>query len=81
MPQGVEPAFGKYLQVYTTDTMENVYVYDRDNSRIVILDKEGFYLSQYVWKETMTPTAFVASESAKKIFLLSDGKLYALKIQ
>lgn len=79
--QGVEPAFGKYLQVYTTDTTQNVYVFDRDNKRIVTLDKDGFYLSQYVWKEDIQPTAFVASESTKKLFLLSDGKLYALKMQ
>lgn len=79
--QGVQPEFGKYLKVYTTDTIQNVYVYDKDNSRIVILDKDGFYLSQYVWKEALTPSGFVAFEAAKKLFLLVDGKLYALKMQ
>ncbi len=81
VPQGVEPAMGKYLQVYTTDTTQNVYVYDRDNSRIVVLDKDGFYISSYVWKEDIKPVGFVASEATKKFFLLVSGKLYALKIQ
>lgn len=81
VPLGVEPAFGKYVQVYTTDTIQRVYVYDRDNSRIVVLDKDGFYLSQYVWKENIHPVGFVASEGIKKLFLLDSGKLYALKMQ
>ena len=81
VPLGVQPEFGKYLKVYTTDTTQNVYVYDKDNSRIVILDKDGFYLSQYVWKETLKPSGFVAFEATKKLFLLVDGKLYLLKMQ
>lgn len=81
VPLGVQPELGKYLKVYTTDTIQNVYVYDRDNSRIVIFDKDGFYLSQYVWKEALKPTGFVAFEATKKLFLLVDGKLYLLKMQ
>lgn len=81
VPLGVQPELGKYLKVYTTDTIQNVYVYDRDNSRIVILDKDGFYLSQYVWKEALKPSGFVVFEAAKKLFLLVDGKLYLLKMQ
>jgi len=81
VPLGVQPEFGKYLKVYTTDTTQNVYVYDKDYSRIVILDKDGFYLSQYVWKEALKPSGFVAFEATKKLFLLVDGKLYLLKMQ
>lgn len=79
--KGVEPALGDDLVVYATDETNNLYVLDRSSSRVVVLDKEGIYLAQYRFTTEMSPAALVVSEEAKKILLLSSGKLYSIDIK
>lgn len=81
VPQGVEPALGKTLVVATTEEDKNLYVLDSDNKRVVVLDKDGVYLAQYVWTGVLTPTQLVVSEKLKLILLLADGKLYSIELK
>lgn len=80
-PRGVEPSFGKMLVVATTEEDKNLYVLDSDNKRVVVLDKDGVYLAQYVWTGSLTPTQIVVSEKLKLILLLADGKLYSVELK
>jgi hypothetical protein len=80
-PLGVDPAFGTKLALYTSDDVKNVYVLDIQNHRVVVLDKDGMYLSQYQFTGGTTPTKLVVSESAKKILLLADGKIYTVDLK
>jgi len=80
-PQGVDPAFGSKLAVYTSDDAKNVYVLDIQNHRVVVLDKDGMYLAQYQFDGKISPTNLVVSENAKKILLLVDGKIYELDLK
>lgn len=80
-PQGVSPALGNNLLVYTSDTVANIYVLDSQNKRVVVLAKDGTYTSQYVWTDSLTPTQFVVSEDQKKIYLLAGGKLYSIGLK
>ena len=79
--QGVEPSLGQSLTVYTSDESKNVYILDRDNKRVVVLDKDGLYLAQYLWEGNVVPTQMVVSEKVKKILLLSEGKIFSLEIK
>lgn len=78
IPQGVDPAFGKNLVIYNSDAVNNIYVLDADNKRVVVLQKDGMYLAQYVWEDQLTPTQLAVSEGQKKIYLLAAGKIYAI---
>jgi len=80
-PRGVEPLLGKTLVVATTEEDKNLYVLDSDNKRVVVLDKDGVYLAQYVWTGQITPTQLVVSERLKLILLLAGGKLYSVKLK
>ncbi len=80
VPKGVEPAFGSTLLVYTSDAVKNLYILDSVNKRVVVLEKDGTYLAQYTWTD-IVPIELVVSEELKKIFLLSDGKLYAITLK
>ena len=80
-PRGVEPSFGKTLVVATTEEDKNLYVADGDNKRVVVLDKDGVYLAQYVWTGALTPTQIVVSEKLKLILLLGGGKLYSVELK
>ena len=81
VPKGVEPGFGKRLTVFTSDALKNVYVLDTDTKRVVVLDKDGVYLAQYVWTGQLIPTQLVVSEKFKLILLLADGKLYSIELK
>lgn len=80
-PQGVEPAFGATLVVYTSDELASIYVLDQEKSRVVVLDKDGMYLAQYVWDPPFAPAGLVVSEKQKKILLLAEGKLFVLDLK
>ncbi|MBI5619558.1 hypothetical protein HY950_01230 [Candidatus Gottesmanbacteria bacterium] len=80
-PQGVEPALGKQLIIYTDDSTKNVYVLDSVNKRVVVLDKDGIYLAEYSWKGNIAPSQLVVSESAKKMLFLAEGKIYAIELK
>lgn len=80
-PQGVDTPLGKTLMVYTDAEAKMFYVLDRDNNRIVVFDKDGLYMAQYVWEKDFQPSTFVVSEKAAKIFLLRDGKIYGIDLK
>lgn len=80
-PEGVEPAFGPDLFVFTSDDVKNLYVLDSQNKRVVVLDKDGNYLAQYVWESNMSPDQIAVSEAKKMILLLAEGKIYSLDIK
>ncbi len=75
--QGVDPALGNTLMIYTSDEAKNIYVLDGQNKRVVVLDKEGMYVAQYSWEDSVTVMKFAVSETQHKIFLLAAGKIYA----
>lgn len=80
-PQGVEPQFGSALVVYVSDVDKYAYVLDQQNKRVVVLDKDGLYLAQYVWESDLVATDIIVSENSKKILLLGDGKIYSLELK
>ena len=81
LPKGVEPALGTDLVVYTTDETDNLYVLDRSENRVVVLDKDGTYLAQYRFTTAARVSTLVVSESEKKILLLSEGKIYSIDLK
>lgn len=80
-PQGVIPPLGKNLSVFVSDEAKLVYVLDKTGNRVVVLDKDGMYLSQYTWDTSFAPTEIAVSESLKKILLLFAGKIYSIKLE
>ncbi len=80
-PKGVDPAFGLHLVVYTSDETNNIYVLDNNNKRVVVLDKDGLYMSQYTWADNTPFTHLAVSEKHGKILLLGNDKIYSLDIR
>ena len=81
LTRGIDPALGQHLEVSTNPDVTQLYVFDPENNRVVVLSKEGLYLAQYVWPKSFTATAFGVSFTKQKIFLLSNQKLYSLSVQ
>ena len=79
--QGLPESLGDKLLIFTSDNVKNVYILDKLQNRIIQTDKDGAYLSQYVWKEKYEITDFMVSESLGKILLLVGDKIYSIEIK
>lgn len=59
----------------------NAYFLDSQNSRLVILNKKGQYISQYTGEKFKSASDFVVDEKEKKIYLLEGNKIYQLDLK
>lgn len=78
---GLDKPFSSPSIIYTDDDQENLYILDKGNLRVVVLDKSGEYDAQYIWSGISGVSDMVVSESEKKILLLSGNKIYEIEIK
>lgn len=78
---GLDKPFSSPSAIYTDDEQENLYILDKGNLRVVVLDKSGEYDSQYIWSGISGVSDIVVSESEKKILLLSGSKIYEIELK
>lgn len=78
---GLDQSLNNPTAIFTDDDQENLYIVDKGNSRIVVIDKSGEYHSQYLWQGMGDITGLMASEGEKKILLLSGNQVFAIEIR
>jgi hypothetical protein len=67
-------------KIVTDVTMEHVYILDAGNSRIVVFDKTGKYLSSYNAPVIAQAKDFTVSETDKTLQILSNGKVWQISM-
>ena len=67
--------------IFTNTDLDNVYVLDNGNSRVVVLDKSGKYQTSYSASVIKSAKDLDVSEKDKKIYILSSGKLYEIDLK
>ena len=75
---GLDVPFVEPVALYTDDDSERLYVLDRGNRRVVVLDKSGEYRKQYLWDGIRSVSDMVVSETEGKILLLSGSDIYEI---
>ncbi len=85
---GLDKPFSNPTRIYTNVDSDNLYILDNGNSRIVVLDKNGSYKSQYQASVLKNAKDFEvlekdqpAGRQGKKIYVLSSGKIYEIDIK
>lgn len=78
---GLDQPFNNPTAIFTDDDQENLYIVDKGNSRVVVINKSGEYNSQYLWQGMGDIVGLVASEEEKKILLLSGNQIFAIEIR
>lgn len=78
---GLDKSLNNPGAIFTDDDQENLYVLDKGNSRIVVINKSGEYYSQYLWEGVREVTGIIASEEEKMILLLAGNKIYKIEIK
>ena len=78
---GLDKDLDKPQALYNDDEIENLYLLDRGNSRILVLAKSGEYQGQYLWSGISQASDLVVSETEKKILLLVNDRVYEIGIE
>ena len=78
---GLDKQLASPTRIFTNADADNLYVLDNGNSRVVVLDKDGKFKEAYSASVLKKAKDFDVSEIAKKIFILSGGKVYQIDIK
>lgn len=73
---GLDNPLSNPFNIFTDTSTDNLYILDKDNSRIVVFNKEGVYQAQYQANIFKNATDFEVLEKDKNIFILSEGKIW-----
>lgn len=82
--KGIDQPLKNPTAIYTDEDLKNIYILDSGNSRIVVVDKKGNYLFQYVLPADSgqrIADSIAADEQLKKIFLFSGSKIFGIDIK
>jgi hypothetical protein len=78
---GLEKELNNPSVIYTDFGSESLYLLDKGNSRIVVIDKSGEYKSEYLWSEISQANDLLVLEEQGKIFLLIGSKIFTIDIK
>ena len=72
-------SFSEPAKIYTAKDLQNLYVLDKGRKKIFVIAKNGEFKTAYFCEDLKEASDLVAVESAKKIFILSGTKIFAIE--
>ncbi len=78
---GMEEGFKEPVKIYTSPEVENLYVFDRQGMRVVVIGKTGEYQAQYRWPGLAGVKDLVVSEELSKMYLLTGEKVFVIELK
>ncbi|MBI2029259.1 hypothetical protein HYT02_02505 [Candidatus Gottesmanbacteria bacterium] len=78
--EGVDNPLVNAIDIFIDDLSKYLYIYDAGTNRVVVLDTDGRYNSEYFVDAVSGITDMVVSEDQGKIFLLSGSLIYSIDI-
>jgi len=76
---GAVPNLSSPSAIYTNEELEFVYILEKENQRVVVIDKEGNYQAQYLNEVIGEAKNLAVSEEEGKIIFLTETKLYSIE--
>ncbi len=78
---GLDTKLSNPTRIFTTKDIDNIYILDNGNSRVVVLDKTGAYKAQYQANVIKNAEDFDVLEKDKKIQVLSGDRIYEIGLK
>jgi len=78
--RGLYPALSSDSNLWTYNDLQNLYVLDGANKRLIITDKDGNLINQIEVDAWTNPSGLVVEEQEKRAFVADDGNLYQLSL-
>ena len=66
---------------FTSSDVENIYILDSGNGRLVVVDKKGTYKAQYQGDKFNIASDIVVDEKNKKLYILDGSKIYSMDLK
>lgn len=66
---------------FVSSDTDNVYLVDAPNSRVLILKKDGAYVSQIIGDKFSDASDLMIDEKGKKLYLLEQNKIYQIDLK
>jgi len=77
----IDPPFKSPTKIKTTDSSKYLYILDPPSKRLVVLDKEGNLINQYISASFDDLKDFIVLENKKEIYLLNSGLIFGIPAQ
>lgn len=78
---GLDKGIKNPASFFTSQDVDNVYILDTGNSRLVVVDKTGNFKSQYQGDKFAIASDVAIDETAKKAYLLEGGKIFTTDLK
>jgi len=78
---GLDKGWGEVIKIFTDAEQENLYILDRQSTRVVVINKNGEYQSQYNWPGIAGVKDVMVNEELGKIFLLTGEKVFTIELR
>jgi hypothetical protein len=78
---GLDENLKEIKTLFADEDGDELYLLDSENSRVVVLTKDGKYLKQYTGDKFATADDLVVDNESKKMYLLEGNKLYQLDLK
>ena len=80
-PQGVYPGIVNIAAIHSNEENKYIYLLDKENGRIVVLEKNGNYKAQYVSDSLKDGLGLIVSEKTSKAIILTKEKLIQVDLK
>lgn len=77
---GLEQPFNSTLLIDTNENLENLYLLEPDQARLVVLNKEGQFIKEVKSASLASTTALFVSEELGKAFAVSGSIMYSVEL-
>jgi len=79
--KGVVTQIGSGALIDTAEGFSNLYILDRKNKRIIILEKNGNFKTQLQWSDLSKASSFTVDEKAQKAYIIIGSSVFAVPLQ
>ena len=79
--KGVVTQIGSGALIDTAEGFSNLYILDRKNKRIIILEKNGNFKTQLQWSDLSKASSFAVDEKAQKAYIIIGSSVFAVPLQ
>ncbi len=77
---GLDPELDNPSIIWTYNNLDNIYILEPTNKRVVVLDKEGKLEQQYTASEWQNPTGMIVKELEGIIYILDSNIIYKFNL-
>lgn len=76
----VDPLLESADSIWTYSDLNNIYVLDSQNKRLILFNKDGSLIKQLTSKDMNNPISMIVEEEDNNIYILDNNKIYKIKL-